>query len=217
MGLALSQLDGDGMDTVDVIIPTFGDLDIWSPLAERAVKSAYLQTTPATAVVRSHGANLGHARNMGGLQSKSKWLIFLDADDELDIRYVEHMMDAVGDADLYQPSTLGITDGVEDDYPVLIPPKQSFMEGNHLIIGTMIRKELFVEAGAFDPELPVLEDWDLWIRCALAGGTIKEVPEAIYRVHVRPQSRNTVENGHHTYYSQIQQRYRDTWYARGMR
>jgi hypothetical protein len=34
------------------------------------------------------------------------------------------------------------------------------------------------------------EDWDVWLRCWLAGATVEAVPAAVYRAHVRPDSRN---------------------------
>jgi glycosyltransferase involved in cell wall biosynthesis len=202
------------MDTVDVIIATYGDKELWDILAERALVSVMNQTIHPNSVYRCHDENLAAARNIGAADSSSEWLIFLDADDELDPRYVEHML--AGDGDIRQPSTLGVVDGKEDDYPVLIPPRAGgFMVGNHLVIGSMVRRDLFMTAGGFR-DLPVLEDWDLWIRCQLCGGDVGTAPEAIYRVHVRSQSRNTVENGHHQYYSLIQQEYQSAWRAKGL-
>ncbi len=198
-----------------MIIGTFGDKDVWDVLAERAVASAANQTVRPDTVIRSHQADLGTARNYGAAASTADWLIFLDADDELDPYYVEAML--MGTGDIRQPMTLGVVDGVEDDFPVLIPPKPGgFLVGNHLIIGCMVRRDLFEEAGGFDPSLPVLEDWDLWIRCQLAGAQVGQAPKAIYRVHVRTHSRNTVENGHHTYYAEIQNRYIGEWRAKGL-
>lgn len=204
------------MDSVDVVIATFGDKDLWDVLAERAVASAENQTIRPGTIIRSHEVDLAQARNYGAAQSNADWLIFLDADDELDPYYVEAMLD--GDGDIRQPMTIGVTDGVEDDYPVLIPPRpEGFLVGNHLIIGCMVRRDLFDISGGFDSDLPVLEDWDLWIRCQLSGGQVGTAPKAIYRVHVRPQSRNTVENGHHVYYAEIQQRYTAAWRAEGFK
>lgn len=198
-----------------MIIGTFGDKDVWDVLAERAIASAINQTVRPYTVIRSHQDDLAMARNYGAAASEADWLIFLDADDELDPHYIEAMLRGTGD--IRQPMTLGVVDGVEDDFPVMIAPKAGgFMVGNHLIIGCMVRRELFEIAGGFDGDLPVLEDWDLWIRCQLAGATVGQAPDAIYRVHVRTHSRNTVENGHHTYYTQIQQRYINQWRAAGL-
>jgi glycosyltransferase involved in cell wall biosynthesis len=203
------------MDTVDVIIATYGNREIWDIMAERATASAENQTIRPTAIWRCHGEeDLASARNAGVEESSSDWLIFLDADDELDPYYVEAMLEASGD--IRQPSTIGVTDGVEDDFPVLIPPKVGgFMVGNHLVIGSMVRRKDFIKSGGFR-DLPVLEDWDLWIRLRLEGAQIGQAPKALYRVHVRAASRNSDPQLHGHVYSEIQQRYQQAWYAQGL-
>ena len=202
-------------ETVGVVVATYGDLEEWRSLAHRALRSVYAQTLPVETAIHLHGRSLAHARNTGALHVLTDWLIFLDADDELDPGYVEAMLEGTGD--IRQPMTIGVVDGVEDDFPVFIPPNPGgFMVGNHLVIGCMVRRDLFETAGGFDPGLPVLEDWDFWIRCQLAGGSVGQAPKAIYRVHVRPDSRNTEANGHHVFYAKIRQQYTNAWRAAGL-
>jgi GT2 family glycosyltransferase len=160
------------------------------------------------------GPTVSQARNIGALHVGADWLIFLDADDELDPRYVEEML--AGEGDIRQPSTLGVINGVEDDYPVLIPPGPNFMAKNHLIIGCMVRRDLFIAAGGFR-DLPVLEDWDLWIRLRLAGATVGQCPKAVYRVHVRPNSRNQDVGLHARVFQQIQDEHSAAWFVRGLK
>jgi len=192
--------------TVDVLISYYGDKAVWAPLAQRAYASAMDQTEKADHIYVTYFAEppLSRARNVCAARSKADWLIFLDADDELDPHYIEEMLK--GEGDIRQPSTLGIVDGVEDDYPVLIPPKASMLIGNHLVIGSMVRRSLFEKVGGF-VNLPVLEDWDFFIRCLIAGAQWSPCPDAIYRVHVRPESRNQDAGLHGRVYGEIQQRY----------
>lgn len=213
MGGPLREGDVLG-ETVAVIVPMFGDEEKWKLLAQRALHSARFNSIAPYEGGMFWGSTLAEARNKGAQTCCSDWLIFLDADDELDFHYIEEMLK--GEGDIRQPSTLGVVDGVEDDYPVLIPPHAGGMlAGNHLVIGCMVRRELFLMAGGFR-ELPILEDWDLWIRCVLEGAVVSTCPEAIYRVHVNPNSRNQ-QNLHGNVYSQIQQEYQTNWYARGLR
>ncbi len=177
------------MNDVTVIIPIFGDEDRWTPLAVRAQTSAWHQTVEPAAVVISVAPTLSEARNRAGYAARTEWLCFLDADDELDPGYIEAML--AGTGDLRQPSTLGVVNGVEDAAPVLIPAKP-LLEGNYIVIGAFVRKEIFESAGGFT-ELAAYEDWDLWIRCWLGGAVITTCPEAIYRVHVQPNSRNQLD------------------------
>lgn len=180
------------MDDVTVIIPVYGDVERWAPLARRAAASAIAQTVPAAQVVLATAADLAEARNGPASWARTEWLVFLDADDELDVRYIEAML--AGEGDLRQPATLGVTDGVEDAQPVVIPAKD-LMTGNYIVIGAMVRTDLFHEVGGFR-SLDAYEDWDLWLRVWLAGGRITSVPEAVYRVTVNTTGRNALSRPH---------------------
>lgn len=182
-----ARVERVALTDVTVIIPIFGDMDVWAPMAARAFKSVLAQTCRPKVVV-SGGDTLQEARNRSGLTATTEWLCFLDADDELDPNYIHHML--LGDGDIRQPSTLGIVEGVEDGEPVLIPPRR-LTESNYVVIGAFVRTEIFCRVGGFD-DFAAFEDWDLWRRCVGAGAVIGAAPEAIYRVHVRSDSRNSM-------------------------
>jgi len=192
-----------------IVIGTYGDEKYWGKLAQRAKRSAEKQTQQADDIILVHSNTLAMARNIGASLVKSEWLIFLDADDELDLNYIEAMTASVQSNKLLQPSTLGVVNGIEDDYPVIIPRKR-IIKGNYLVIGTAIPKSLFDAVGGFS-EYPVMEDWELFIRCFLNGADSIEVPDAIYRVHIdrNRESRNSqsrlVQN---KTYSDIVKKYR---------
>lgn len=177
------------MKHTSVIIGYFGDREAWEPLVDRAVTSAQLQTLKCE-VIPSYAESLCAARNLGAEKASGEQLIFLDADDELDSFYVEAMEQTM--ADVKQPSTLGIVDGKEDDEPVLISRK-NLIRGNYIVIGAGVSRDLFFLVGGFR-DLPVAEDWDLWIRCWLNGATILPCPQAIYRVHVNRGGRNSTDS-----------------------
>lgn len=172
--------------TVAIAIATYGDKEYWDHMAERAITSAQSQTRPANEILRIHSASLSEARNAALERAISDWVICLDADDELDNQYVEKMI--LGSGDIRQPSTLGIVDGVPDDAPVLIPEKP-LIEGNYIVIGAMFNRHIALKVGGFR-ELPAFEDWDLWVRMVAQGASIGQCSEAVYKVHVRKNSRN---------------------------
>lgn len=177
--------------TIAVCIGTYGT-EQWSNLAHtRAIPSAQNQTSPAHDIIHWHAETLQEARNGAAERARSDWLCFLDADDELDAGYLAAMTEALPDRDaLLQPATLGVhPDGHEDPYPALIPPKP-LLEGNYMVIGTLIRRTQFERLGGFD-DWPLYEDWDLWIRARTDGAALISVPDAIYRVHVNSGGRNS--------------------------
>jgi glycosyltransferase involved in cell wall biosynthesis len=193
---------------ISVVIPTFGDFEVWDLLARRAQASVEAQTRVCE-LVRHHADTLQEARNGGAARAGGDLLCFLDADDELDEGYVaavERAHDAHGERHLYQPATVGIIGGVQDGEPNIIE-RRPLLQSNFMVIGTVVEHDLFDTAGGFR-DLPVLEDWDLWIRCWLEGAEPVPVPDAVYRIHVRADSRNRPGAQHQAAYREITSRYR---------
>ncbi len=193
------------------MIPITGDLDYWRPLADRAAVSVERQTVLPEKYVLSEGKTLQEARNSGAKEVDTARLIFLDADDELDSGYIEAMTLAASQpmcsSMIFRPSTLGVyPDGSTDDYPVMLE-RTDLRQRNCIVIGAMCHSGVFWDIGGFSDD-PVLEDWDLWIRYVRTGATIEDVPNAIYRVHVNPDSRNQDTLLHNKVYREIQKRYR---------
>lgn len=183
---------------VDVIIGTYGDRELWAPLAHRAYTSATEQTVQPDNVIVFHGATLAEARNNAAGRSTAEWLVFLDADDELDSGYIEGIL--AGNGDLRQPRTLGFTNEVPDGDPIFVPAREHLLIGNHLVIGTGVRRTFFERSGGFR-ELPILEDWDLWLRCWILGAEIGTAPDAVYLIHHNQNGRNAAPNWDETYLS----------------
>jgi glycosyltransferase involved in cell wall biosynthesis len=174
---------------LSVIVATFGDRDHWDVLADRAVASAVRQAS----VIRSYGPSLHEARNAGAAQADTEWLVFLDADDELEPGFVDAL--ELTDADLRAPLVAYVENG--HHHPPRLPRVsghqhdcigECLMFGNWLVIGTAVRRSVFDAAGGFR-DWPCYEDWDLWLRCWQQGATVAAAP-AVYRAHVRPDSRN---------------------------
>lgn len=176
---------------VTVLVATYGD-EVWAELARaRAVRSAEALGVP---VVHVHGESLHDARNKARHQAATEWLCHLDADDELEPGYFEAM--SLATADLRAPAVRYVRR--KQSAPPTVPQVAGhehdctaacLIEGNWLVIGTLVRAELVEQVGGWR-DFEWSEDWDLWLRCKLAGASVEAVPAAVYRAHVRPDSRN---------------------------
>jgi glycosyltransferase involved in cell wall biosynthesis len=144
--------------------------------------------------VHAHAGTLHDARNQALAMVETEWVIHLDADDELEPGYVDTL--AAGAADLRAPSVRYVRHGRERRpwMPQVSGHSHAceaacLRDGNWLVIGTMARAQLIRDVGGWR-DFPWSEDWDVWLRCWLAGATVEAVPAAVYRAHVRPDSRN---------------------------
>lgn len=181
------------MEDVTVIVSTFGeDDDYLDWAAERAVPSAMKQ---GVKVLRSHAGSLAEARNAGMDAVKTKWLVHLDADDELEPHYLDHMLNAPP-ADVIAPSVRYIRASGTPSVPYI--PNVSghqcqpcsadcFKDGNWIVIGALVNAE---KAARFDPAFEFYEDWDFWLTMWEAGCSFGVAPRAVYRAHMRRDSRN---------------------------
>lgn len=197
-----ARVDECYVDNFGVVIATYGDMDEWLPLVQRAARSVAKQTVPPDVVIWKHGETLASARNDGANECSTDFVIFLDADDELDEHYIEALQQAKGD--IRRPCTLGVhEDGHEDDFPVMIP-ERDIRTANYIVIGAAVDHWFFDMVGGFE-ELPILEDWALFQRLILQqNAVVTEVPDAIYKVHVgRQGQRNENPNLHGEIYTQL--------------
>jgi len=186
--------------TVAVIISSFGDRKPWNHLAMRALASVSHQRRPPDAVHRIHHETLCQARNEGAFIANADWLCFLDCDDELEPFYLMSMMKAAaklqdGAAALLYPRVRYVE---ESPTSSIIPeptdiPRVPILKMNFMVIGTLVRRDMFLDAEGFR-DIPVYEDWDLWIRCCILGAEPQLVPGAIYRAYQHEGSRNSIRN-----------------------
>ena len=181
-----------------VAIGTYGS-DGWIQLAqERAVPSVLALNLP---VVHVHADTLAEARNRALDQVATEWTIFLDADDELEggfavyaaqaaaahpdatvlvpqVRYL-HPDGAPGVA--HWPRVAGHTD---HEYCTV----ECLPYGNWIVVGAPVRTELARQVGW--QEWSWSEDWAYWLGCYKRGAVFTRADHAVYRAHVRADSRN---------------------------
>lgn len=166
-----------------------------SATRNRAIASAKAAGADDVIVVHLNRDDAAGARNAALDQVQTEHVVYLDADDELEPGYLAAL--TAGDADLRAPSVRYVRNAA-DQAPARMPrvaghdhdcTGECLPYGNWLVVGTLARADLLRKVGGWH-DYPWSEDWDLWLRCHLAGATVEAVPDAVYRAYVRFNSRN---------------------------
>lgn len=129
-------------------------------------------------IIENAHSGPGATRNEGIKKAANDWIAFLDSDDEWTENKLEKIKEFItheADVDLLCHSEKVILiNGSElsSDYYKLwdssVPPFVSLFRQNSLSTSAVIvRKEILIKAGMFDPSLPSAQDYDLWLRISL--------------------------------------------------
>ncbi len=141
-------------------------------------------TWTRTRVIRQANHGLSAARNAGMAAARGTYVVPLDADDELEPRFLERMVAALEDA---PNAALAACRArlFEDINAIWIPrpfnPYQLALS-NSIIGCVLLRREAWRTSGGYDATMRNgNEDWELWIRLVRAGWDVVEVPEVLFR------------------------------------
>ena len=154
-----------------------------------AIPSAQAERVP---VVHARAATLHEARTAGLRAVRTEWVCFLDAGDEIEPGFFEALSAASGE--LRAPAVRPVRRGVErararvPRVPGHGHPCEGscLRRGNWLPLATLAPTELVRSVGGWRDVGPE-QDWDLWVRCHLAGARVATVPAAVCRS--RPEDR----------------------------
>jgi glycosyltransferase involved in cell wall biosynthesis len=133
-------------------------------------------------VIRQRNGGPGAARNTGIRAASGEWIALLDADDFWVPENLERQVGHLGDP------TLGIVSSSMrwETGPVSL---ERLWEGNRVLTSCCLtRKEAIVEAGYFDEDRALIsvEDYNLWLRIAAKGWSIRTVHEDLYHYNPAP-------------------------------
>ena len=182
------------MEEIAVIIPTYNRCD----LLKRAINSVIKQTiTPKEIIIVDNGSTdqtyqmvsslfpeinyfiekkrgVSAARNKGILESKSKWIAFLDSDDAWKPTKLEKQMEySVFNQDKYR--IIHTDETWYRNKKFLNQLKKHKKSGGNIFKNSLqlccispssvvLKKQIFDDYGLFDENLEVCEDYDMWIR-----------------------------------------------------
>ncbi|WP_447974980.1 glycosyltransferase family 2 protein [Nitrospira sp. Kam-Ns4a] len=148
-------------------------------------------------------AGQGAARNRGLAQARGQYITFLDADDQYLPGKIEKQvgfLEAHPDYVVCYCNALHFYTGEPER--VFRKPrggrsgnllsellKTSFINPNTV----MVRREVLDKVGGFNETRYYPEDWDLWLRIALAGYQFGYLDEDLVVVEIRPDSNTTMD------------------------
>lgn len=174
-----------------ILISTYGDQK-WKDLAEsRALPSTVKQGALEVLIKHDPHGTIASVRNELAANAKGSLLIHLDADDELTDGYVDAVRASANRTSghtLFAPMVQYVN-GRRAQAPKYWP-EVPLDVGNWLVIGTAVPRDLFLQVGGFPEAVHGFEDWAGFAKCWKAGAQIMKVPQAVYRAHVTPNSRN---------------------------
>ena len=148
-----------------------------------AILHAFASTGPQPVRYLRHEVNqrLPATRNTGISAARAEWIALLDSDDLWTPEHLAVCLERAtrGDADLIHGGAVLFDSDTGREAGVRAPDARAVAEfplslfENRYVIQpstTLLRRELWARAGGFDPHFHHLEDRDMWLRCARAGG-----------------------------------------------
>ncbi len=167
-----------------------------------AVVESYAARDPRIHLLRQPNSGPSAARNRAMAAARGQFFAFLDSDDRWSPTYLASQL-AVFTA---HPETALVTGtgrfdgGPLDGQPTrlpdggtrVLPLAQLIADESAIFIMTVFRRAVYKQIGGFDEAQWTSEDYDFWLRAALAGFVFRQNPEplALYRVRGESLSRN---------------------------
>ncbi len=141
------------------------------------------------------------ARNRGIHAASGEWILFLDADDVAEPRLVEQHWINWSECDEEFPDVWVLVHSayrqMDEQGRIFgdihrfkqVRPEEilgyEFIRNYVYMSGTLVKRSMIVQAGAFDTTLKYAEDWDLFLRLAALGGFVY-VDEPLFNVRRHP-------------------------------
>jgi glycosyltransferase involved in cell wall biosynthesis len=150
-----------------------------------------------TTVVRDTHKGVSLSRNEGANLAVSEHLLFLDGDDVLDEHFIEAMVKVKAEtgADIVYPNVLLWSYWHKEvklrnawhESPKKITLK-NMLQYNQIVVTSLVPKELYQKVDG-TPNIPLLEDYALWMNCLQTGAVFAKSPASVLRYRQRAGSR----------------------------
>jgi hypothetical protein len=177
---AVDSVRANGYPNVEIVVVDDGSTDPTTISAFDALSGVVK--------VRQRNAGLPAARNAAIAVGRGRYIVPLDADDELPPGFLRHGVNALNRhpelayVEGYLHNT-GLLDHVQ--VPLGFAGDVSLIVNTHGRATGVYRRDALLTVGGYDESLPGYEDWDLHIRLHTAGlpGDVAPIAGQVYRRH----------------------------------
>jgi len=191
----LQSLRRQSLRDFEAIVVDDGSTDDTSAVARK-----FAAADPRFRAIAKSNGGVSSAYNRGLRAATSDWLLFLDADDLLRPRALEHLL---ASARALPGAGVAVGGAVRLDSRgrVWRSPRFDLSEpfarlayecAIPAIHSALVRRDLALEIGGFDESLRTSEDWDFWQRIARTGAAFAQIDDevALYRSQPGSLSKN---------------------------
>lgn len=162
----------------------------------RALAEDWARRDQRVSVLYQEQSGVSAARNRGLREARCPFVLFLDSDDRIAPTHLESMagmLAADSKLDAVHCGWQCVRPSGAAGRPYLGSSDADlfghFASHCHLAIhACILRRELALAVGGFDPSLTTCEDWDFFQRVARTGARFGRVPEVLAFYHFRPDS-----------------------------
>lgn len=178
----------------EVIIVDDGSLD-------GTVESINKYQGLTTKIIRKENGGAASARNIGVNEASSKYIFFLDADDEIEIDAIRLMKEHISktDSDFVFIGETRVRNGVCEYNQAYIDPKNPLifcLLNDYPSLCMLYKRSSYIKIGGMDESLLAVEDWDLYNRLFVNEYNFTCIDKPIYRYNIQfSNSITKSENG----------------------
>lgn len=196
LGLAIQSVLDQTYADFEVVVVDDGSTDDTAQVVQRFAD-------PRVRYVFQSNRGLSAARNTGLRNSTGPLVTFLDSDDEFlpeKLSWLAAILDQRPEVGLAAGSAVLIDEAGQptgQPFASRLPADPAeLVLGNPLHVGSvLLRRDWQAKVGYFDESLRSYEDWDMWLRLAVAGCPMAciEQPVSRYRFHTAQMTRHGIQ------------------------